>query len=291
MEQKFIDLYDRFTHGQINRRDFFDRLTAMAGSAAAATSVYATLRPDYAQATITPENDERLVQERVSFHTAQGNVSGNLVRLKNKVKRPAVIVIHENRGLTPHIADVARRLAVEGFLTLAIDLLSTSGGTPPDEDKGRDMIGKLNLEEIQAQAAFGVTFMNRHAESSGKTGAVGFCWGGGMINRLAMASTDLAAGVAYYGPVPVNKDRVSAIKAPLLLQYAGLDANINANVPAWEQALKAAGKTYTVHTYEGVNHAFNNDTAGPRYDKAASDLAWSRTIAFFKANVGEPPAA
>jgi carboxymethylenebutenolidase len=218
-------------------------------------------------------------------------VNANLVRLKNKAKRPAVIVIHENRGLTPHIQDVARRIALEGFLALGVDLLSTSGGTPADEDKGREMIRALNLDDIQAQAAAGVSFMNQHAESNGKTGAVGFCWGGGMINRLAMVSPDLAAGVGYYGPVPANKERAKDIKAALLLHFAGLDSGINAGIPAWEQALKDAKTRYTIYTYEGVNHAFNNDTAGPRYDKAAADLAWSRTIAFFKQHVGEPPAS
>ncbi len=291
MDQRVIDLYDRFTHGHISRRDFFDRLTVLAGSAAAATAAYETLKPDYARAAIVAENDDRLVLDRISFDTAQGKVNANLVRLKNKVKRPAVMVIHENRGLTPHIQDVARRIALEGFLALGVDLLSTSGGTPADEDKGREMIRALNLDDIQAQAAAGVSFMNQHAESAGKTGAVGFCWGGGMINRLAMVSPDLAAGVSYYGPVPANKERAKDIKAALLLHFAGLDSGINAGIPAWEQALKDAKTRYTIYTYEGVNHAFSNDTAGQRYDKAAADLAWSRTIAFFKQHVGEPPAS
>ncbi len=291
MDQRVIDLYDRFTHGHISRRDFFDRLTVLAGSTAAATAAYETLKPNYARAAIVAENDERLVLDRVSFDTAQGKVNANLVRLKNKAKRPAVIVIHENRGLTPHIQDVARRIALEGFVVLGVDMLSTSGGTPADEDKAREMIRALNLDEIQAQVAAGVSFMNQHAESTGKTGAVGFCWGGGMINRLAMVSPDLAAGVSYYGPVPANKERAKDIKAALLLHFAGLDSGINAGIPAWEQALKDAGRRYTIYMYEGVNHAFNNDTGGPRYDKAAADLAWSRTIAFFKQHVGEPPAS
>lgn len=201
------------------------------------------------------------------------------------------MVIHENRGLTPHIQDVARRIALEGFVVLGVDLLSTSGGTPADEDKARAMIRALDLDQVQLQAAAGVTFMNKHAESTGKTGAVGFCWGGGMINRLAMVSPDLSAGVSYYGPVPSNRARVDDIRAALLLHYAGLDNAINANIPALEQASKQAGKTYTVYVYDDVNHAFNNDTAGPRYDKAAAELAWSRTIAFLKEHMGEPPAS
>ncbi|ETR78508.1 carboxymethylenebutenolidase [Afipia sp. P52-10] len=291
MDQRIIDLYDGFTHGRISRRDFFDRLTALAGSAAAATAAYETLRPNYARAAIVAENDPRLVQDKASFDTMQGDVHGNLVRLANKVKRPAVLVIHENRGLTPHIQDVARRMALEGFLVLAVDLLSTVGGTPADEDKARSMIGNLSLEDVQEQAAAAVSFLNKHPESTGKTGAIGFCWGGGMINRLAMTSPELAAGVAYYGPVPADKSRVKAITAPLLLHYAGLDTAVNPGIPAWEQALKDAGKRYTVYVYEGVNHAFNNDTGGPRYNKAAADLAWSRTVAFLKQNVGEPPAS
>jgi len=291
MDQKIIDLYDNFTHGRISRRDFIDRLTAIAGSAAAATSFYATLRPDYAWAAIVAENDPRLVSETMSYDSAQGKVSGYLVRPKNKAKRPAVVVIHENRGLTPHIKDVARRLATEGFLALAVDLLSTKGGTPADEDKARDLFGSLNLDEIQGQCAAGVTAMNNHAESVGKTGIVGFCWGGGMVDRTVMVSPDLSAAVAYYGPIPADKSRVKDIVAPLLLHYAGLDTFVNPGIPAWENALKAAGKKYTIYMYDGVNHAFNNDTAGPRYNKAASDLAWSRTVAFFKQNVGTPQAA
>lgn len=291
MDQTIIDLYDGFTHGRINRRDFFERLTAIAGSAAAASSLYATLRPDYARAAVVADNDPRLAIDTMTYGSAQGKISGYLARPRNTARRPAILVIHENRGLTPHIKDVARRLAIEGFLALAVDLLSTKGGTPADEDKAREMFGSLDLGEIAMQCASGVSAMNGHPESTGRTGIVGFCWGGGMVDRTAMIAPDLAAAVSYYGPIPPDKSKVKDIRAPLLLHYAGLDTFVNPEIPAWEKALKAAGKTYTIYMYEGVNHAFNNDTAGPRYNKQAADLAWSRTIAFFKDHVGTPQGA
>lgn len=290
MDQRIIDLYDSFTHGFINRRDFMDRLGIIAGSTAAATAMLPLLQNDYALAQIVPENDARLVAETVSYDAPGGKVSGYLVRMKEKGKRPAVIVIHENRGLNPHIKDVARRLALEGFLVYAVDFLSTSGGTPTDEDKGRDMIGKLNLDETEKQAAAAVTFIEKHAESNGKAGAVGFCWGGAMINRLAAASPDLDAGVAYYGR-QIAADRVPAIKAPLLLQYAEKDDGVNAGIAAYEAALKANNKKYTLHTYPGTQHAFNNDAGGARYNKEQAEIAWGRTVAFFKEHLGIPPKA
>jgi len=202
------------------------------------------------------------------------------VRGKDKAKRPAVIVIHENPGLNPDIQDVARRLALEGFLALAVDRLSPLGGTPADEDKGREMIHSLSLDETARRIAAAVPFLEKHPESTGKVGAVGFCWGGGMVNRLAVASPALKAAVAYYG-VQVPAVQVPAIRAALLLHYAGLDQRVNAGIAAYETALKANHKRYTIHIYEGANHAFNNDTSS-RYHKAAAELAWSRTIAFLK---------
>jgi carboxymethylenebutenolidase len=186
---------------------------------------------------------------------------------------------------------VARRIALEGFLTLAVDMLSPYGGTPSDEDKAREAFAaNIKPDETASRIAAAVPFMEKHAESTGNVGAVGFCWGGGMVDRIAMLSPDLKAGVAYYGPIP-PLDNVAKIKAPLLLHYAGLDTNVNPKIPEFEAALKANGKKYTLHMYEGVNHAFNNDTAGPRYNKEAADLAWSRTIAFFKEHLGAPPKA
>jgi carboxymethylenebutenolidase len=290
MDQRIIDLYDSFTHGFINRREFMDRLGVLAGSTAAATAILPLLQNDYALAQIVPENDARLVAETVSFDAPGGKVSGYLVRLKEKGKRPAVLVIHENRGLNPHIKDVTRRLALEGFLAYGIDLLSTSGGTPTDEDKGRDMIGKLNLDETEKQAVAAVTFLEKHPESSGKVGAVGFCWGGAMINRLAAASPELDAAVPYYGR-QIPADRVANIKAPLLLQYAENDQGVNAGIAAYEAALKENNKKFTMYTYPGTQHAFNNDAGGARYNKEQAEIAWGRTIAFFKENLGAPPKA
>ncbi|HVY00944.1 MAG TPA: dienelactone hydrolase family protein [Pseudorhodoplanes sp.] len=289
MDQRIIDLYDAYTHSRISRRDFMDRATAIMGSAAAASSMLAALKSDPAKAETVPANDPRLVTETVSYDAGGTKISGQLVRLKEKGKRPAVIVIHENRGLVPHIQDVARRIALEGFLTLAVDMLTPYGGTPNDEDKARELFAaSIKPDETATRIAASVPFLEKHAESTGKVGAVGFCWGGGMVDRVAMLSPDLAAAVAYYGPIP-PLDKVAAIKAPLLLHYAGLDTNVNPKIPEFEAALKANNKKYTLYMYENVNHAFNNDTAGPRYNKEAADLAWGRTIAFLKEHLGTPP--
>jgi carboxymethylenebutenolidase len=286
MDQKIIDLYDRFTHGGMNRRQFLDRLGEIAGSSAAALALLPLLQNDYARAAVVAPVDARLAIDTVSYDAPGARINGYLARLKSKGKRPAVIVIHENRGLNPHIQDIARRIALEGFLSFAVDMLSPLGGTPPDEDKARDMIGTLKPDETAKQIAAAVPFLAAHAESTGNVGAVGFCWGGGMVNRIAVLAPELKAGVAYYG-LQVPADQVAAIRAPLLLHYAGLDERVNAGIAAYEAALKAAGKRFTIHVYPNVNHAFNNDT-GNRYDKPAADLAWSRSIAFFKENLGAP---
>jgi carboxymethylenebutenolidase len=289
MDQRIIDLYDNFTHGGINRRAFLDRLAEIAGSSAAALALLPLLQNDYARAAIVPRDDARLAIDTVSYDAQGTSISGYLARLKAKGKRPAVIVIHENRGLNPHIQDVARRIALEGFLAYAVDMLSPLGGTPADEDKGRDMIGTLDAGETARRIAAAVPFLAGHAESTGKVGAVGFCWGGGMVNRIAALAPDLRAGVAYYG-AQLPADQVKSIHAALLLHYAGLDQRINAGIAAYENALKAAGKQFNVYVYPDVNHAFNNDT-GERYNKRAADLAWSRTIAFLKEHLGAPPKA
>jgi carboxymethylenebutenolidase len=290
IDQRAINLYDSFTHGHMSRRDFMDRLAAVTGSTAAAVALLPLLKNDYAQAAIVADNDPRLAIERISYDSPKGKISGYLARPRAKGKRPAVIVIHENRGLNPHIEDIARRLALEGFLAFAPDLLSISGGTPPDEDKARDLHTKTDQKDMTAAAAAAVPFMASHAESTGNVGAVGFCFGGGVVNRMAVERPDLKAGVAYYGIQPAA-DQVPSIKAALLLQYGGLDERINAGIPAYEQALKANGKNFTIYIYPNVNHAFNNDTGGARYNKEAADLAWSRTLAFFKEHLGVPPRA
>ena len=283
MDQRIIDLYDSFTHDGMSRRAFLDRLAEIAGSSAAALALLPLLQNDYARAAMVAPDDARLAIGKASYDAPGARISGTLARLKPEGKRPAVIVIHENRGLNPHIEDVARRLALAGFLSFAVDMLSPLGGTPADEDKARDMIGTLNAEETAHRIAAAVPFLERHPESNGKVGAVGFCWGGGMVNRLAVLSPELKAAVAYYGVQP-PASQVPSIKAPLLLHYAGLDQRVDAGIPAYEAALKANHKRYTIYIYPNVNHAFNNDT-GSRYDKKAADLAWSRTIAFLKENL------
>ncbi|MCK5651465.1 MAG: dienelactone hydrolase family protein, partial [Gemmatimonadetes bacterium] len=200
-------------------------------------------------------------------------------------RRPGVIVIHENRGLNPHIQDVARRMALEGFLALAPDMLSPVGGTPSDQNRAREMLGTLNPEETIVRLAAAVPFLAGHPESTGKVGAIGFCWGGGYANQLAAAGTSLNASVPYYGR-QLPAEQVPDITAPLCLQYAGLDERINAGIAEYEAALRSNNKTYEIHMYEGANHAFNNDTNEARYNKEAADLAWSRTVAFLKRHLG-----
>jgi len=288
MDQRIINLYDKFIHGGMSRREFMDDLARLVGSAAAATALLPILQNDYAKAEVIPANDPRLNAQTITYDSPKGKVSGYLVRAKGTTKRPAVVVIHENRGLNPHIPDVARRLAVEGFIVLAPDLLSVSGGTPANEDEAMALHQKTNREDMIVEAVAGVSYLKKHAESTGKVGTVGFCFGGGVVNRIATDSSDLDAGVAYYGAQP-PADKVPNIKAPLLLHYAGLDENINKGIAAYEAALKANNKKYTIHMYEGAQHAFNNDTNAARYNKAAADLAWGRTLAFFRENLGVPP--
>ncbi len=288
MDQRIINLYDRFTHGALSRREFLDRLTEVAGSAAAAAALLPLLQNDPAKAAVVAPDDPRLVTETIGYDAGGTKISGYLARGKDKAKRPAVIVIHENRGLVPHIQDVTRRIALEGFLALGVDMLSPFGGTPADEDKARDQFAAvIKPDEAAPRIAAAVPFLANHAESTGSVGAVGFCWGGGMVNRLAVISPTLKAGVAYYG-LQVPADQVPAIKAALLLHYAGNDERIDAGIPAYEAALKANGKRHTIYIYDGVQHAFNNDTSAARYNKAAADLAWGRTIAFFKEQLGAP---
>ena len=283
MDQKFIDLFDRYTHGGMNRRDFLERLTALAGSATAATALLPVLENNYAHAELVPEDDPSIVASAAEI--APG-IKGYLVRPKAAGTYPVVFVIHENRGLNPHIKDVTRRVAKEGFIAFGGDFLTGKGGTPADEDKARDLIGTLTPEEI---ATFGTAAINALAKidgSNGKVGAIGFCWGGGVVNQLAVsADANLKAGVAYYGMQPKAAD-VPKITAPLMLHYAGLDERINAGIKGYETALKANGKVFELFVYEGANHAFNNDTNAARYNKEAADLAWGRTIGFFKKYLG-----
>lgn len=284
--QAMIKAYDDYTHLTLDRRGFMDKLTRLAGSGAAAAAIAPLLAASSARAAIVPADDARLETSEVTFPGADWEMSGYLAMpAEVSGPLPAVIVIHENRGLNEHIRDVARRLALEGFVALAVDFLSPIGGTPQDEDKAREMIGQLEGAETTANAAAARAWLAVHDKTNGKVGAVGFCWGGGLVNQLAARDPDLGAGVAYYG-LQANAADVAAIQAPLMLHYAGLDERINAGIDAYRAALEAAGKVFEIHVYDGVNHAFNNDTSTARYDKAAADLAWSRTIAFFKTHLG-----
>lgn len=277
MEQKYIDLFDRFTHGGMTRRDFFDRLATLAGGTAAASALLPLLENNYARADILPEGDSRIKVENLSFEGG----GGYLAMPSAEGKYPSVLVIHENRGLNPHIKDVTRRMAAEGFVAFGADYLQPRGGTPEDADKARDMIGEIKPEEALAYSMKALAAVRAHAASNGKAGAIGFCWGGGAVNALAVADPGLGAGVAYYGRQAPAAD-VSSITAPLMLHYAELDERINAGIAEYEAALKSAGKTYELHMYKGANHAFNNDTNAARYNKEAADLAWGRTVAFLK---------
>ncbi len=290
MDQKIIDLYDKYTHGHMDRRSFLEGLTKLAGSTAAATALLPLLQSNWAQAAIVDPKDARLATERVTFDSPKGKISGYLARPKARGKRPAVLVIHENRGLNPHLEDIARRLAAEGFLAYAVDLLSLVGGTPADEQEALKLHPKMNQDDAVVALVAAVSFLKQHPESTGKVGAVGFCFGGLMVNRLAASSKEFDAGVAYYGR-QIPADQVKNINAALLLQYAEKDDGVNAGIADYEAALKANNKKYTIYTYPGTQHAFNNDLGAARYNKAAADLAWGRTLAFFKETLGAPPNA
>jgi carboxymethylenebutenolidase len=281
IEQEWIDLYDQFTHGTMSRRDFTDRLTKLAGGAAAAAALVPLLQNNYAEAGIVTEDDPRLVVELATYEVDGTIMAGYLARPKEDEKRPGVVVIHENRGLNPHIEDVTRRMALEGFLAFAPDALAAVGGTPADEDRAREMIYELDAGATVLRLAAAVPFLAEHPLCSGKVGAVGFCWGGGMVNELAAAGVGLAAGVPYYGR-QLPAERVPEITAPLCLQYAGLDERINAGIAEFVAALEASGVVFELHIYEGANHAFNNDTNAARFDQAAAELAWSRTVEFLQ---------
>jgi carboxymethylenebutenolidase len=284
--QDIIDLYDRFTHGGLSRREFMERLASVAGSTAAATAILPLLQNNYASAQIVPENDPRLVIRPLQYEIGDAMMQGLLARPVGTGKLPGLVVIHENRGLNPHIRDVTRRFALEGFLAYGIDALTPEGGTPADEDKARDMIGTVPPDRAAARLAAGVAALARHPECNGKVGTVGYCWGGGMVNRIAVLNPPgLAAGVAYYG-VQVPADQVTRIQTPLMLHYAGNDERINAGIPAYKAALEWAKKDAEIHIYDGAQHAFNNDTNAARYDKAVADLALSRTLAFFRKHLG-----
>ena len=281
VDARAIALYDEYTHAPLPRRVFLERLAMIAGGATAAAALLPVLENNYARAAVVEPDDKRINVVIDMFRSGKTDMRVYTARPRKGDGLPAVMVIHENRGLNDHIGDVARRLAVAGFVAAAPDFLSSVGGTPGDPDKAREMIGSLDPAEALAEARATVGWLAKRSKTNGKVGAVGFCWGGAMVNRLAVAEPTLDAGVVYYGMSPAL-DGVTSIKAPLLLHYAGIDERINATVPDYEAALKAAGKQYTLYNYENVNHAFNNDTNDARYNAAAANLAWERTIEFLK---------
>jgi carboxymethylenebutenolidase len=280
-----LNLYDKYAHGLIERREFLDKAAKFTVGGITAAALLETLSPDYALARQVDENDPRIKGRYIDYASPQGHgtIRGYLVRPSGGGKRGGVVVIHENRGLNPYIEDVARRVAVAGFTALAPDGLTPLGGYPGTDEEGKAMQKKLDKGKLSEDfiAAFGR--LQSDADSNGKVGTVGFCYGGGVCNAMAVRLPGLAASVPFYGSQPKAGD-VAKIRAPLLLHYAALDNRINKGWPDYEAALKAQGKEYKAYIYPGVNHGFHNDTT-PRYDEAAAELAWSRSIDFFKAKL------
>jgi carboxymethylenebutenolidase len=281
---KAIALYDEFTHTHLDRRRFFADLTRLAGSATAAQLLAATIAADPAAATVILPEDKRVKASWITLPGGGENKLKAYLVLPAGIARPApaVLVVHENRGLNAYVEDVARRLAVSGFVALAVDFLSSAGGTPADEEKARSMISTLDITAAVRDGVAAITWLHEDKRTNGKAGVVGFCWGGGMVNRIAVeAGPLLSAGVAFYGPTP-PPEFAKAVKAPLMLHYAGTDDRVNASASVWVDALRTSGVAVTRHDYPGTQHAFHNDTSVARYDAQAAELAWARTIAFFK---------
>ncbi|AKD55916.1 dienelactone hydrolase family protein [Spirosoma radiotolerans] len=284
MDQRIINLFDEYTHKPLKRDDFLKRLAQLTGSMATALTVLPLLEVNYAHAETVAQQDDRIKTESVTFPGSDTTMKGYLARPAAAGKYPSVVVIHENRGLNPHIEDITRRLALAGFLALAPDALSSSGGTPADETQMRELFGKLDPQKTRENFEKALDYLKTRPESTGKVGCVGFCWGGAMANQLAVHYPDLKAAVPFYGRQPDAAD-VPKIKAAVQLHYGGLDERINAGIPAYEEALKKAGVPYELYVYEGAQHAFNNDTAPTRYNEAAAKLAWERTTKFLKAKL------
>ena len=284
MNQTSMDRYDQYGIGRLDRREFLRRLSHLGAGAAAAYVLLAHLERDCAVAEVVPKNDPRLHTEYIKYPGQTGDIRASLARPKTDAKLPCVIVIHENRGLTAHIEDVARRVALQGYLAIAPDALSPLGGTPEDQDEARSRIGKLDSKATVQNFVAAVKYLKTHPQSTGKVGCMGFCWGGGMTNQVAVNCPDLKAAVPFYGSQPASED-VPKIKASMLLHYAGRDTRINAGIEAFEAALKKASVEYKIYVYEGADHAFFNDTNESRYNKQAAELAWKRTLEFFNAKL------
>ena len=285
-DQELLILFDAYVHGTIDRRGFLAGAQKFAVAGMSASMLLAALSPNFAQAQQVSPSDPRLKTERLAYPSPEGygTVNGYLVRPANAGgPLPAILVAHENRGLNPHIEDIARRLALDGFMAFAPDALSPLGGYPGDEDKARQLFATLDQAKTREDFLAGARYLKSRADCSGKLGVVGFCWGGGVAHVLATRLPDLAAAVPFYGNHPPIED-AARVKAPLLIHFAGVDERINAAWPVYEAALKAAGVNYTAHVYAGTQHGFNNDTT-PRFDAASAKLAWERTLTFFAKNL------
>jgi carboxymethylenebutenolidase len=281
-DQELLNLFDQYVHGGIDRRAFLDRAAKFAAGGITAAMLLDQLSPKFAEAQVVPKDDPRLKAEMVEYPSPQGSgtMKGYLVEpADRKGKLPGILVVHENRGLNPHIEDIARRLALDNFITFAPDALTPLGGYPGGEDEARQLFSKLDQAKTREDMLAALAWLKARPECTGKVGAVGFCWGGGIVNMLATRVPDLAAAVPFYGSAPPTED-VPKIKSPLLIQYAENDSRINSMWPAYEAALKAAHVPYTMYMYPGTQHGFNNNTT-PRYEEAAAKLAWQRTVEFF----------
>ena len=284
--QELLDLFHEYQHGDISRRSFLDRAGKFAVGGLTVAAIFESLKPNYAWAQQVPKTDQRLKSEYVTVQSPEGNgtIKGYLAQPANASgKLPTVLVVHENRGLNPYIEDVARRFAVANFIALAPDGLTSLGGYPGDDEKGGELFRKVDGPKMLADFVAAAGWLKAHPQSTGKVGAVGFCFGGGVANSLAVRIPDLGAAAPFYGRQP-SADDAAKIKAPLLLHYAANDQGVNQGWPAFEEALKANGKSYQAFIYEGTQHGFHNDTT-PRYDEAAAKLAWQRTVDFFNKNL------
>ena len=285
-DQELLILFDAYVHGTIDRRGFLERAQKFAVGGMTAGMLLTALSPDFARAQVVPKDDKRIKTEMLEYPSTAGSgtVKGYLARPANVTgKLPVVLVVHENRGLNPHIEDIVRRLALDNFVAFAPDALSPLGGYPGDEDKARELFAKLDQKKATEDFVAAANFLKNRPESSGKIGVVGFCYGGGMAHMLSVRMPELNAAVPFYGNHPAAED-AAKVKAPLLIHFAAVDERINASWPAYEAALKAAGTRYTAYQYAGTQHGFNNDTT-PRFDAAAAKLAWERTLAFFNTNL------
>jgi carboxymethylenebutenolidase len=285
-DQELLILFDAYVHGGIDRRGFLERAQKFAVGGVTASMLLASLSPNFAAAQVVPKDDKRLKTEMLTYASpaGSGSMKGYLAMPANATgKLPGILVVHENRGLNPHIEDITRRLALDNFIAFAPDALTPQGGYPGDEDKARELFSKLDQAKTREDFLVAAKLLKERPECTGKYGSVGFCYGGGMVHFLSTRLPDLAAGVPFYGNHPAVEE-AAKVKAPLLIHFAAVDERINAAWPAYEAALKAAGARYTAHQYPGTQHGFNNDTT-PRFDAVAAKLAWDRTMAFFNQNL------